>query len=175
MLGERFIIILNDGRRIEADTYTTAKHKVEGQASKFPLSSGAKTTDHVVLDPKTTMVEACYSDTPVDESLQPSGALRAQRVHAWLEQAIVARLPVQVFAGYKVFPAALLTMLEVDDTLANAGMLRASLRIEEQLTVTARTVQLVKRKAKHKPKAQKGQKFATKIAAVKAGTAASVQ
>jgi hypothetical protein len=75
-----------------------------------------------------------------------------------------------------VFQEALLTQLSVDDDRQNSGMLRASLRIEEHITAYSRSVQVkavrsVRRKSKHKPKVQTGQKFAEKIAAVQAGSA----
>lgn len=170
-IGERFTIILNDGRVVEADTWRNIQHSAEATPTKYRVSSGVKPIDHTVLEPKTTQITALYSDTPLDATIAPGGPFRAQRVYQWLQQAMDDRNPVQVYAGLRYYPAAIISSLSADESFATAGTLVASITVQEFRTAQSLVVKVrtVKRKSSHKKKIQTGQKEAEKIAAVQAG------
>jgi hypothetical protein len=174
-LGERFIVILADGRTVEADTWRSFKHSLEVQPTKYRVETGVKPIDHAVLEPKTSSIEAVYSDTPLDPTIAPGGPFRSQRCWLWLQEAAEARNPVQVYAGLRYYPAAILTSLGTDESLSTAGSVVASISIQEFLSTQSLVVRTVKRKAKQKKKVQNGQKFADKIKAVAAGTQETIK
>lgn len=182
MLGERFTIVLADGRAIECDTVISLSHSVDAKATKFPVEAdqGGLTSiqDHVIHEPRSSEVEAIVSDTPLLLTLEPRVPNRAETVWQMLESAVELGKAVQVLAGYRIYAQAVLLSLRTEDVVANMGMLRFKVTVQELLTATSRTARLrkkVKTKAKHKVKVQQGVKFADKIKAVAAGTASSVQ
>lgn len=182
MLGERFTIVLADGRLIECDTVVSLSHSVDAKVTKFPVEAdqGGMTSvqDHVVREPRTSDVEAIVSDTPLLRTLEPRVPRRAETVWLMLEAAAEQGKAVQVMAGYRTYERAVLTSLKTEDVIANLGQLRFKVTVQELITATARTARLrvkVKTKAKHKVKVQQGVKFADKIKAVAAGTTNSVQ
>lgn len=182
MLGERFVIVLPNGRRIEADTVVSLRHSSEAKATKYPVEGrdgkpASSATDHVVREPRSTEVEAIISDTPLDPALQPVVANRAEMAWLLLEATAEAGQPVQVFAGMRMYDRALLQRLECEETVQTLGWVRFKLQVQELLTATSRTARLrvsVKSKHKHKPKAQNGVKFKDKIKAVVDGKATGV-
>ena len=170
-IGERFIVILADGRTVEADTWRNLKHSSEATPTKYRVSTGVKPIDHAVLEPKSTQITAIYSDTPLDANIEPGGPFRSQRCWQWLQQALDDRNPVQVYAGLRYYPAAIISSLSTDESLQTSGSVVVELAVQEFRTSQSLVVKVrtVKRKASHTKKIQKGQKEAEKIAAVQAG------
>ena len=176
MLRQRFVIVFPDNSMIECDTVVSIEHSIEAQASKFRVETGAKRTDHTVVDPKTSKIEAIVSDTPLDQLLQPQNPNRSQRAFDMLEKALTDRPIVSVFAGRRYYPQAIITLFSGTDNIDNLGQLRFNCAVQEFVETTVQTVQVrrVAKPSNHKPKAKLGTKFADKIKAVAEGKAAGV-
>lgn len=181
MIGKRFVITFADGRRLDCDTALVLEHSLDAKPTSNPVEADsggvAHSQDHVVIEPRTTDVEAIVSDTPLDPSLQPQAPGRVEAAVALLEQGVQAGMPVQVQAGLRTYARATLGGLRYDESLLNSGQFRFKLVVHEVLIATSRTA-VVKRRVKNKgkgmAKAHKGVKFADKIKAVATGTATTI-
>ena len=175
-----FVIILPSGARIDVDTVVSMEHSGEARATKYPIEATGSTpatsaSDHVIIEPTTTAVEAIVSDSPLDITAAPAVSHRASAVWGMLESISRGGMVVEVFAGLRYYPRALLQRLTTTEDLSNSGWLRFKVTVQELLTSSSKTAKIkVKHKHKHKPKVQKGPKFKDKIKAVVEGKANSI-
>lgn len=172
MLGERFVIVFPSGATLEADTVLSVEHSLDAEATKFPTETGAKSTDHTIIEPKTSAIEAEVSDTPLDKSLRPRGPSRANQAFLLIEKAMEDRMVCAVFTGLRTYPHALLTSFRATDSIDNLGKLVFSLTVQEYRETTATSVsRRVTKVSNHKPKAKLGAKAADRIKNIAAGKA----
>ncbi len=177
MLNRRFVIVFSDGRKLECDTAVTFSHSLDAKPTSNPVEADSggvvHIQDHVVVEPRSTNVEAIVSDTPLDFSLQPDSPGRVLTAVEMLETAVQAGKQVQVNAGLRTYARATLGGLEYDETQIALGQLRFKITVHELVTATSRTATIKRRgksKAKHSKKAHKGMRFADQVKGVIAGT-----
>ena len=126
---------------IVPDTYTTATHTATAKITNFPIESGAKVSDHMILDPRTVAVEMVVCVGGDDETVQPPHSPdRPRAVYETLLAAQLSRTPFRADIGADSYPVCAISELSHVDLYENGDSYKISLKLQELLIANAQTV-----------------------------------
>lgn len=126
---------------IVPDTYTTATHTATAKITKFPIESGAKVSDHMILEPRTVALEMIVSVAGDDVTVQPSHSPdRPRSVWETLLSAQLSRTPFRADIGADSYAVCGIEDLTHVDLYENGDSYKITLKLQEMLIANAQTV-----------------------------------
>ncbi len=153
---------------VRLDAAVREEHVASARVTESPVESGAKISDHVVLEPQTLNIDGVITDTPVylhpasqneDDGLLTvplaSSGSRAIDAFEALRRLLEARAPLTVVTGLHVYENMVLTNVSVPREPESGLALRFSAELRQVRIVHSQTVPPNKASPKKKKKTQK--------------------
>lgn len=158
---------------VELDATVSETHSAASDVTQHPVEAGANVVDHVRPKPRTLVLEAIVTDTPVPNAAAPQGEWRAQpgrAAAAWetLMRLREARQPLTVVSLLGVYENMVIQDLTVPRTTQTGGDIGAPAGSALHFTATLLQVRVVSSQYELLPvrdaRAQKNQKGGKKVA-----------
>lgn len=148
------LFIAFDRDDVELDVETDLEHTLTATATKYPVETGEKVSDHITVEPVAFSVDGVVSDgTPPGPNLTPEGPDRHRAVFARLQRALNTRELCAVVSDLQRFESMAIVKVAASQSTGTASAVTFKLAFEQVRLATAKT-------ATYKPALKHGAKRA---------------